>query len=187
MNDTLKAMHSRYSCRGFLDRMPSDSDLSLIADAGLASPSAYNAQNWQLVVCKNKEIINKAQQYAYDYTASLEDKSIFEYLKKAGGKIFYDAPVVVFIARPEGEDKSQSINSGIVLQSIAISASSLGINSLMCGFTRMAFADPVKAKELASLLKFPEGYVCNVSILLGYEKQGGTPHQLDKAKVTVIE
>jgi nitroreductase len=187
MNETIKTIHSRYSCRGFGESPLKDGDIDTILQAALASPSAYNSQSWQFVVCKNKGIIDKAQQYAAEFANSLEDKSTYEYIMRAGGKIFYNAPVVVFVARPEGEDKLESINSGIAIQSMALAARSLGIDSLICGFSSMCFADPQAKAELSKQLKFPQGYICNVSILLGYGLQQSKPHEIDNSKVTIVE
>ena len=54
MNDTLKTITKRYSCRSFTDKMPSNDDLAAITNAGLFAPSGMNRQNWQIIVVKNK-------------------------------------------------------------------------------------------------------------------------------------
>ena len=40
--DTIGAIRTRYSCRAFSDRMPSDEELRTIAEAAAASPSGMN-------------------------------------------------------------------------------------------------------------------------------------------------
>ena len=40
--NTIEAIHARYSCRAFSDRMPSDEDLQIISEAAIASPSGMN-------------------------------------------------------------------------------------------------------------------------------------------------
>ncbi|MCL1945062.1 MAG: nitroreductase family protein [Firmicutes bacterium] len=188
MNETLQTIHSRFSCRGFnQDKIISDKNLDEIINAGLASPSAYNSQSWHFIACKNKNILDKAQQYAIDYLNTLTDKSTLEFINKIGGKIFYNAPVVIFITRPKETGKLESINSGIAIQSMAIAATSLGIDSCMCGFTSMCFKDSKHNEELSKLLKFPKEYYCEVSLILGYGIQQNKAHEIDKNKYTIIE
>lgn len=188
MNDTIKSIHSRYSCRTFArESIPSDEILDVILRAALASPSASNHQTWQFVVCKNRKILDRAQEIGYNYVSGLDDKSKFDRLQKAGGKVFYDAPIVIFVTSPVGEEKSESLNTGIALQTIALAATSMGVDSLICGgFTRMCFSDEASSIEMSKILNFKDGYICKAAVLLGYSTQVGLPHELNFDKITMI-
>ncbi|MDR3022308.1 MAG: nitroreductase family protein [Clostridiales bacterium] len=185
-NETIKNIYSRYSCRGFDKNKPvSDDNLDTIMQAALTSPSSYNSQNWQFVVCQNTEILDRLQNIALE-NAKLQDITVYQRLKSVGGRIFYDAPVAVFIARPNNEVNLASVNSGIALQTIALCATSLGLNTLMCGMTRLCFSGK-NVNELYSLLKFPKDFVCDLSILMGYGTAKRKERELDKSKITYIK
>ena len=55
MNDTLKVITERYSCRDFRDEMPLDEILQAIAEAGVKAPSSMNRQPWRVIVVKDPE------------------------------------------------------------------------------------------------------------------------------------
>jgi len=75
----------------------------------------------------------------------------------------------------------------MVVQNIALAATSLGIESLICGLATFSFTGE-KGAELKRLLAFPEGYELGLAVLLGYAASpGGKPHTLDLSKISVIE
>ena len=55
--DTIKAIRTRYSCRAFSDKMPSDEHLRTIAETAVAAPSGMNRQLWRVIVVKNKQLL----------------------------------------------------------------------------------------------------------------------------------
>ena len=187
MNSTLKAIAERFSCRDFTDEIPNDKDLSAIAHAAIQAPSGMNRQVWQFIVVKNKKLIGDMEAEGLNVLSAMEDKSMYDRIMARGGKLFYNAPCMIYIAvkndvNPRG---AALIDCGIAAQNIAIAASSLGIASLHCGLASLAFAAN-KADEFKSRLKFQEGYECGMAILLGYAKTPGTPHTPDPEKITVI-
>jgi hypothetical protein len=104
----------------------------------------------------------------------------------ADGKLFYNAPCMVFIAIKETSPKgAELIDLGIVAQNISLAASSLGIDNCHCGLVAFCFAGG-KAEEFKRKLKFEDGYECGLSVLLGYGKNEGMPHTPDKSKITFI-
>ena len=48
--NTIEAIKTRYSCRAFSDKTPSNEDLQTIAEAALAAPSGINRQLWRVIV-----------------------------------------------------------------------------------------------------------------------------------------
>jgi len=82
---------------------------------------------------------------------------------------------------------AELFDCGIVAENIALAAASLGIDSLICGFTAFSFAGD-KNREFKNRLGFPEGYEIGIGVLLGYaENHGGKPHTPDLSKISVIE
>jgi len=77
MNNTLKAITSRYSCRAFTDQIPTDAQLTTIAEASLASPSAMNRQPWRVIVVKDRKLIDEMDNEALHFIAAYEDKTMY--------------------------------------------------------------------------------------------------------------
>lgn len=79
------------------------------------------------------------------------------------------------------------IDCGIVCQTITLAAASLGLASVICGITGMAFEGEDNFEKFAKRLGFPEGYVFGCSVLLGYANTAKEPHEPDKSKIIVIK
>ena len=189
MNDILKTIAKRYSCRNFTDKTISDADLKAIADAGIQAPSAVNQQKWYFSVVSNKALITEIEAEGMRVLSELPDKSAFERIKSRGGKMFYNAQAVVFIAVQDSENENfkryTNIDLGIAAQNISLAATSLGIDNCHCGMVAFCFSGG-KAAEFKRKLKFPDGYECNYGVLLGYGAAAGTPHAPDKNKTNFI-
>ncbi|MCL1982239.1 MAG: nitroreductase [Clostridiales bacterium] len=186
--DTIESIRTRYSCRAFSDRMPSDEDLRLIAEAAVRSPSGMNRQPWRIIVVKNKELLNDLEEEGMKNLAAFPDKSAYERIMSRGGKLYYSAPCMVVLPVAKAERPgTELIDCGIVTGNIAAAATSLGINSLICGLAAFSFAD-AKGAEFKKKLNFPDGYELGIAVLLGYATlPDGAPHEPDFDKITVIE
>ena len=186
MNDTLKIMSERFSCRSFTDEMPDNETLDAIARAAITAPSGMNRQHWQVIVIKNKEIIEDMESQGMKML-SLFDANMYERIMKRGGKLFYNAPCMILIAVKEAVPKgAELMDCGILAQNIVLAATSLGVANLHCGFAVLAFAGE-KAAEFKKRLKFPKGYECGMGVLLGYAKDTAAPHLPNEEKITIIE
>jgi nitroreductase len=168
--------------------MPSGEDLRTIAEAALAAPSGVNRQLWRIIVVKNKELLDELETEGMKNIAAFPDKAMYERIMSRGGKVYYNAPcqivIPIGIAEPAG---AELFDCGIVAQNVALAATALGIDSLICGLIAFAFAGE-KREYFNKRLGFPEGYEIGISVLLGYaETPGGKPHELDFNKITTIE
>jgi nitroreductase len=186
--DTIEAIRTRYSCRAFTDKMPSDEDLAVIAKAAAASPSGMNRQLWRIVVVKNRELLAELEAEGMKNMSELPDKGMYERIMSRGGKLYYNAPcmIVVPIAKtnPSG---AELFDCGIVSQNIALSATALGVDSLICGLAAFSFAGE-KGARFKVRLGFPEGYEIGIAVLLGYAaNEGGKPHEPDMGKISWVE
>ncbi len=187
-NNTIHSIMSRYSCRAFTDKLPSDEDLQTIAKAALASPSGMNRQLWRIIVVKNKALIEEMEAEGMKVLASFPDKSAYNRIMGRGGKLFYDAPCMIVVPIKEAVPKGAELfDCGIVSENIALAATSLGINSLICGFAALSFAGD-KGAYFKERLGFPESYGIGIAVLLGYAANpGGKPHELDMDKLSFVE
>lgn len=181
MNETLKLIASRYSCREFADTPLEEDALKAIAEAAVAAPSAMNRQAWRVIVVKDKALIDEMDAEAMGALAAMEDRSGYDRMMARGGKLFYNAPVMMMIPIEKGTE----MDCGILSENICIAAASLGIQSLICGMARMCFSE-AKGASFTERLGFPEGYEFGIAVLLGHEKASGTPHTPDLSKISYI-
>lgn len=181
MNETLKAIKERYSCRNYSDKQVDKSLLQSIAEAAVQSPSAMNGQPWEVVVVTDQELIREMDEEGLRILAGWEDKSMYEVIKERNGAICCGAPCVMMIPIKKGA----SMDCGIVCQSITIAAASLGIQSLVCWQAGIALSDE-KGAEFMKRMDFPQDYEFGIAVLIGYEKSKGTPHNPDLSKIKFV-
>lgn len=186
-NDTIKTILSRYACRVYTDKAPSKEDLQTIAKAAVAAPSAVNQQAWHVIVVTNQKLLQDLEAEGMRVLANMEDKSLYERIMSRGGKLFYNVPCMIFVAVPKSESSGGILlDCGIITENIALAATSLGIDNVICGMGRLCFSDS-RGDEFKQRLNFPEGYVFGMSVLLGYAKTSGKPHEPDMGKVSFVE
>jgi len=59
MNETLQTIKNRYSCRSFIGEVISEEMMEAIAIAAVQAPSAMNQQPWQIIVIKDKALLDE--------------------------------------------------------------------------------------------------------------------------------
>ena len=184
MNDTLKTIAQRYSCRAYTRETPTDAELRAIADAALQSPSAMNRQDWQIIVVKNKSLLEDIEAEGMRVLEGMQDKSAYNRIQSRGGKVYYNAPVMFVVAVDQNRDL---LNCGIVCQNIALAAAAQGLGSVICGMVALAFS-PEKKKEFEKRMGFPSGYSLGMAVLVGKAGDGPkTPHAPDRSKISFVE
>ena len=183
MNETLKTINDRYSCRDFSSEPLSGEEIKALTTAALASPSAMNKMPWHIIVVTDKALIEEMDTESMAILAAMDDKGMYNRMKERGGKLFYNAPCMIFIAG-DGSEYSQ-LDCGIVSQNIALAAHSLGLGSVICAMARIPL-DGAKGNDFKNRLKFPEGYSFGMSVCIGKAKSGKAPHEHDLNKVTYV-
>ena len=183
MNETLKIITERYSCRDFTGAAPTDGQIKALVDAALAAPSGMNRQPWHIIVVNNKGLIDDLDVEAMGVLAAAEDKSGYERIKSRGGKVYYNAPCMILVT--SDDSGFAAMDCGILSQNVSLAAASLGLGSVICGMAGIPFSGP-RGDELKKRLKFPDGHRFAISVLVGAAKSTKAPHELDKGKVTYI-
>jgi len=184
MNETLRTIAERYSCRSYADTSLTEGQIKTLADAALASPSARNEQPWQVIVITDKKLIKELDEEGVRVLSEMEDKAYYERVMASGGKMLYDAPCLIVVAS-SGSDYS-AIDCGILSQSVCLAAKSMGLGSVIIGLLRHSLSGP-RGDEFKKRMKFPDGYGFGISIVVGVAKNGKAPHDLNMEKVTYIE
>ena len=184
MNDVIKAINDRYTCRDYSSTPLTDDQIKALVTAALAAPSAMNRQPWHVIVITNKAML---EEYDAEAISILKTKSpeMYERMMDRGGKILYNAPCLIVLATDNSIDTGP-LDSGIAVQNIALAAHSMGLGSVICGVAGYPLSGP-RAKEWAERLKMPEGYSFAISIGVGTALSGKEPHELDFGKVTYIK
>lgn len=178
MNETLKTIAKRHSCRAFTGQLPEKEKLNAIAQAALQAPSAVNRQPWQIVVITDKSLIEEMDVAGMQVLAAAEDKSFYERIMERGGKLLYNAPCMFIVFKQAGTE----MDCGIVAQNIALASTSLELGSVIAALPGLAFKGP-KGNIFMDKIGFPEGYEFGISVLVGEAAEDGTPHDVDLSKI----
>jgi len=183
MNETLKTIAQRNSCRDFKDTPLTDEQIAAITDAALAAPSGMNRQPWHVIFIKGKALVDELDAEGMSILAAAEDKAGYERMMSRGGKMLYNAPSLMLILS-DGSTYA-TMDCGIMCQNVTLAAQSLGLSTCIVGMAGVPLNGP-KGEELKKRLKFPDGYVFAIGVLIGTPNTGKEPHELDKGKITYI-
>ena len=164
MNETLQTIHKRHTCRAYTGEVPPHDDLLAVAHAALAAPSGLNGQPWHVILVKDRALIGEMEAEGLAHVKADADQSTWERLKSRGGPV----------------------DTGIIAQTAALAAASLGIDNCICGMGGIAYAG-ARGMEFKRRVGFPEGYEHGMTLLLGYGVSPGEPHKLDYEKISIVE
>ena len=181
MNETLKTIASRYSCRAFTGEAVDRELLEKIALAAVQSPSATNRQCWEIVVITDKQMIEDMDNEGMEYLKQQEDQAVYQRFVDRGGKLFYDAPCMFLILIKPGTE----LDCGIVSENIALAASSLGLGNVICGMAAVPFSSK-NGESFRRCAGLNDDMVFGMAVLVGREKTSGEPHEPDLSKIRFI-
>ena len=183
MNETLRTIAERYSCRDFESTELTAEQVDALVDAALAAPSAMNRQPWHLIVINDKALMDELDKAGMAILAQADDDTHYQRIKSRGGKILYNAPAMIIVLADDSE--YAQMDSGILSQNVALAAQSLGLGSVINATIGVPFKGP-GAKHWKKKLQFPEGYEFAIAVVLGTPRSSKEPHDLDRTKVTVV-
>ncbi len=161
MNETIKNLIERRSCRNYKQEQIKDEELNLILEAGEYAPTGMGRQSPIMVVIQDKDTISK--------------------LSKLNGKImeestdpFYGAPTVIVVLADKNIGTYKEDGS-LVLGNLMNAAQSLGIGSCWIHRAKEEF-ETEEGKELLKEWNIPNNYVGIGHCILGY------PEKVEEAK-----
>jgi len=182
MNETIKSIMERYSCRDFSPTPITEEQLDVLVKAALAAPSAMNMQPWHVIAVTNKQLIEEMDNAAMEGLKA-NNQDAYKRMMDRGGTIFYNAPCLIFILK--NDTGYATLDCGIATQNVALAAHALGLGSVICGMANMPLTG-ANGEEFKKRLCFPQGYSFGMSICVGTALSGKMPHELDTTKVTYI-
>ena len=184
MNEVLKAIAERNSCRDFAETPLTQEQVKTITDAALAAPSALNRQPWHITMVTDKKVVEELDKDGMSILAAAEDKAPYERVMGRGGKMLYNAPCLAIITN-DGSHYA-AIDSGILCQTITLAAQSIGLGTCIVGMAGIPLNGP-RGGDFKKRLKIPEGYAFSIGVLIGTAITGKTPHDPEASKITYIE
>ncbi len=184
INETIQSIFDRRSNRGYTGEPVTAAELEIIKQVALASPTARNEQSWHFSFVTNRELIREVEQTAYDQAEADNDEGYLAVMKSRDNKIFYDAPLVVFISA-DASSVWGELDSGIAVQNLALAAHSLGLGSVIIGLCGKAFSGE-RAAVLGAKLGFPEGNKFTIAISIGRPSVTKDAHPVKDGKICEI-
>ena len=164
MNDVIKNMIERRSCRAYKPEMIKDEELDLILKAGEWAPSGMGKQASVLVAVRDMDTVKKLS----DINAKIMGTD---------GDPFYGAPVVVVVLADTNRPTYVEDGS-LILENMMLAATSLGIGSCWIHRAKETF----ESEEGRALMKkwgVPESYAGVGNVILGYPAE---PVKQDKPR-----
>ena len=179
MNPTQKSILERRSTRGFSPKTLQEKEKEMLMEAALASPSAVNYQDWHFSFIYDQALL---RQFSSEYRKLLiEEKDTYENSKY---DVFFGAPLVVFISLPEAPlSLFASVEAGIAVENLALSAQGMGLGSVIIGRPKQVFdIQP----EWEGRFHFPQGNHFAIGIAIGQPITTKGPHPVKEGKISVV-
>ena len=184
MTETLNNIYDRYTCRNFKETPITDKQIEYLVKAALSAPSARNIQPWHVIVVTDKTLIDELDVEGMNILSAEEDKAMYDVFMSRGGKMFYNAPCLIFVL--SDGSKWGTLDCGILCQNVVLAAESLGLGTCIVGMAGVPINGP-KAEEYQKRLGFPEGHTFAIGVLVGEIISGKEPHEHERSKISYIK
>ncbi len=184
MNETVRSILDRRSNRGYTGAAVTEEQIEILKQCALAAPSARNEQSWHFTFVTDSELVREVELEAIAEAERRNDEFFLKITNSRNGKIFYDAPLVVFISGDK-DSKWRQLDAGIAAQNLTLAAHSLGLGSVMIGLCGIAF-EGEKSAELGEKLAFPENYVFSIAVCIGEPSVSKEAHPVKEGKIAEI-
>lgn len=177
-NAVIDAIMSRRSIRMYKDTPVEREKLQLIAECGVYAPNGMNAQRWEIRILDDADAINAISDcYRKANPEAVERDPNFR-------NMFRNAPAVIFIAVPEGED---GLNAGLLGENICLAAHSLGLGSICLGGPVGFLKGTDEGRAFVGKLGFSDGYELLYMIGIGYPDETPEPTPRDLSKIRFVD
>ena len=155
-NQVIQTIRQRRSCRSFdPNRMPDESIIQQIAEAGTWAPTSRGQQNPIIIAVTNRDLRNRISQMNAQVMGSTSDP-------------FYGAPCMLIVLVKESVNAAY--DGPIVMQTMMLAAESLGVNSCWIHRAKEEFESP-EGKQILLDLGIECDYIGIGHLALGYTTQ----------------
>lgn len=171
MEETLKVIKTRRSCRKYQQKQIKNEELDAILEAGTYAPTGMGKQSPIIVVIQDQETITKLSKLNAATIGSMSDP-------------FYGAPTLLVVF---GDRKVTTYveDGSLVIGNMLNAAHAVGVDSCFVYRAKEMF----ETKEGMALLKkwgIQEGYVGIGNCVLGYAAEGGVAPAASRKKNYII-
>ena len=158
MNETLKTLKERRSCRKYLEKQVDAAALDLILEAGTYAPTGMNRQAPVIVAVQDKEIRDKISKMNAAVMGADTDP-------------FYGAPtVLVVLADPAV--RTYIHDGALVMGNLMNAAHAVGVDSCYIFRAKEVF-ETEEGKAMLRTWGIPDHFVGIGNCILGYREEGG--------------
>lgn len=186
-NPVLQTIEERFSCRGYTGNPIDEDKLKAIIKAGLHSPSAVDQQKWRLKVITNKSLIDEMSEEALNVLKNDPNEvAAYERILSRGGICYYNAPVMILVMKAPNHRFNIDVDCGIMVQNLALAATSVGYNSVIAQMSGMVFKGN-RSEEFKKKIGIEPDEEFVIGILIGEGNITKEPHEIDWGKVTFIK
>lgn len=184
MNEVINTILNRSSIRAYTSEKLNKDELRLLKQAALAAPTAMNRNNQKFLFITSEETISEIENQVVEAVKESENMDLLKRILGRNGKIIYDAPLFVGIF---GMDSDYAdIDSGIAVQNIALTAKSIGLDSVILGMPRIAFKGE-RGVRLQARLGVPSDFKFCIGIAIGHSNMEKKPHEIDYCNIIEIK
>jgi nitroreductase len=171
MNETIKTILTRRSCRVFTEQAVSEADIRQILDCALSSASGMGEQTWQFTAVMNREKIQ------------LLAKAVGNALGRDGYDMYN--PDVLIITSNDKDSKYREVDNACAMQNIYVASEALGLGCVWINQLLTCYDDPDVRKILDSF-GVPENHGVYGCAAIGYKAQEPAPKEI-KGKACIVK
>ena len=183
-NMVLDTIFARSSIRAYKDDPLTSEQISTLADAALASPTAMNAQKQRFYFITDKDFILEWERFVCEDIEKNSTDAMKQKMADRKGKVFYNAPLVVVIAVDNSGNFAQC-DSGIAAAHLALAAKSMGLDSVILGLPKLAFKE--HGDRIREKLGMDDNLDFAIAVSIGYAAMDKAPHDTDSTHVIYID
>lgn len=159
MNETLKDLKERRSCRKYLEKQITDEQLNAILEAGTYAPTGMGKQAPVIVVLQKPELVAKVA----ELNAAVGGRP--------GTDPFYGAPTVLVVLS-DPEIRTYLHDGALVMGNLLNAAHAVGVDSCYVFRAKEVF-ESEEGKALLREWGIPDNYVGIGNCILGYGTEDG--------------
>ncbi len=176
MNEVINTILKRRSVRAYAPTPLTKEEIETLVKCCIDAPSAKNLQPYKVTVVTDAEVLTRLGEMAKEILLHDGSEAAMASVKRFSPNLFYGAPAVFFISIDEKNDWA-ALDAGIMSQTIALGAESLGLNSVIVGMIRLIFESDL-CEEGKRLLGVPEGFFPKLAVAVGHGTE--TPVRKEK-------
>ncbi len=169
MNETIKTILTRRSCRSYDGRVVEQEKIDKIVECALYAPSAMNRQPWHFTVVKSRKLLDEISEANRQMLLQSDDEKVIAMANEPDYDNFRGAPMAIIVSGENGNSFSAGDCSAAV-QNMALAAESLGVANLYIASFRRAL-ELEENKYLVDKFKLPEGFTPLFALCLGYANE----------------